>query len=140
MSKQIILLSVVAFVLNVIWENAQAPLFQGYISFWQHFPICLWGTFGDVAIVLLVYLLISLLKSDYLWVTKLSAKDIAVLVIIGFFAAVAIEYRALLFDRWAYTSAMPIIPYIKVGLTPIVQMIVLLPLTMYVVKKLTAKL
>lgn len=137
-SKQIILLSVVAFIFNFIWENVQAPLFQGYTSFWQNFSMCLLATIGDVVIILLVYFFVSLLKDNYSWISTLHSTDIFVLASVGFFIAILIEYRALLFDTWAYTSTMPIIPYVKVGLTPVLQMVLLLPLTMYIVKKISS--
>ena len=59
-------------------------------------------------------------------------KDIFVLAVIGFFFALGIEWRAILFDRWSYTEAMPIIPYFQVGLAPIIQMSILLPLSFYI--------
>jgi len=59
--RQIGLLTFIAFILHIIWENAQAPLFQGYTSFTQHFPICFLGTIGDVVFTLFIYLLVSLL-------------------------------------------------------------------------------
>lgn len=137
MKKHIFALFVTALGFQAIWENAQAPLFIGYSSFWQHFLICLRGTIGDIAITLFVFTLFGFLKKDFLWIAKLNALDAIMLAVIGFSIATAIEWRALLLERWAYTPAMPIIPYIKVGLTPILQMTLLLPLTMYIAKKLT---
>ncbi|MBI2099737.1 MAG: hypothetical protein HYT48_00135 [Candidatus Vogelbacteria bacterium] len=132
--KQIIFLSLIAFVLHIVWENAQAPLFQGYVSFSLHFPMCLIGTVGDVVITLFVYSIVALLKNDFGWIIALNKKDIVALVIIGFFIALGIEQHALLFGRWAYADAMPIIPYLKVGLAPIFQMIFLLPISIYLTK------
>lgn len=134
--KQILLLAFTAFMLHLIWENAQAPLFAGYVSFGQNLPICFLGTIGDVVFTLLVYLGIGLLKNDFGWIMRLNRKDIAVIAALGFLGAIAIEWRALLFGRWGYTDAMPIIPYVQVGLTPILQMTLLLPLSFYVTSKL----
>ena len=133
--KQIIFLSLIAFVLHIVWENAQAPLFQGYASFIAHLPMCLIGTAGDVVITLSVYLIVALLKNDSNWISALNNKDFFILAVIGFLIAVGIEWRALLFGRWAYADVMPIIPYLKVGLAPILQMTFLLPLSMYLTKK-----
>ena len=132
--KQIIFLSLIAFVLHIVWENMQAPLFQGYVSFLAHFPMCAVGTVGDVAITLFVYLIIALLKNDFNWIVTLNKKGIVILAIIGFLIAVGIEWRALLFGRWAYTGVMPILPYLKVGLTPVIQMTLLLPVSVYLTK------
>lgn len=136
--KQIFFLSFIAFIVHVIWENAQAPLFQGYASFAEHLPVCTAGTVGDVAITLFVYVVVALLKNDFNWIASLNKKDVIVLAVVGFFIAVGIEWRALLFGRWAYTDAMPLIPYLKVGLTPILQMLLLLPFSAYLTKKFVA--
>ena len=74
--KQIIFLSHTAFILHVVWENAQAPLFQGYTSFSQHFSACLVGTIGDVVITLFVYVIVALLKNDFNWIASLNKKTL----------------------------------------------------------------
>ena len=135
-TKLVTFLSLTAFIPHLIWENAQAPLFAGYSSFGQHLPVCFLGTIGDVIFTGAVYLGIGLLKNDFAWIVRLNKKDILVLAAVGFFFALGIEWRALLFDRWSYANAMPIIPYLRVGLTPILQMMLLLPLSLYLTKRL----
>lgn len=125
--KYIAVLALVSFVFHIIWENAQAPLYQGYESFWQHFPVCSMGAVGDVGITLVFAGVLWLLKPDQ-WMRP-GWRGYAVLAIAGFFTAVLIEQHALLIDKWAYTQAMPLVPYFRVGLTPVLQMTVLLPLT-----------
>ncbi|MBI4085059.1 MAG: hypothetical protein HY432_00950 [Candidatus Liptonbacteria bacterium] len=125
-TKYIATLAIIAFLVHIIWENAQASLYVGYESFSQHFPMCLIGTVGDVAITLLVLAFMRLLKED---VTQ--ATDFLALAMMGFVIAVAIEQHALLTGRWGYAPAMPIIPILEVGLTPIMQMMLLLPLSFY---------
>jgi len=136
--KQIIFLSLIAFILHIVWENMQAPLFQGYVSFVAHFPMCLVGTAGDVVITLFVYFIVALLKNDVNWISTLNKKDFVILAVIGFFIAVGIEWRALLFGRWAYIEVMPIIPYLEVGFMPIIQMTFLLPFSVYLTKEIIA--
>lgn len=128
-------LSLTAFILHFAWENIQAPLFQGYTSFFQHFPMCFMGAVGDVVVTLFVYSIIALLKNNFSWIAVLNKKDIIALAIIGFFIAAGIEWRALLFGNWAYSETMPFIPYLKVGLAPILQMTLLLPFSIYLTKK-----
>lgn len=127
--RYITTLAIVAFVLHIIWENVQAPLFAGYQSFSQHFSMCLIGTIGDVVITLSVLAFLWLLKKD---VTQ--PADFLGLAIIGFVIAVGIEQNALLADKWNYNSAMPIIPWLNVGLAPILQMTLLLPLSFYLAR------
>lgn len=128
-------LSFIAFGIHLVWENVQAPLFAGFSSFGQHFFICFLGTIGDVIFTVVVYLIISVLKSDFGWVVRLNKADILVLAIVGFFFALGIEWRALLSERWAYADSMPLLPYFHVGLTPVLQMTLLLPLSFYLTSK-----
>jgi len=128
-------LLLVALVLHLVWENAQAPLFAGFSSFGQHFFVCFLGTIGDIVFTITVYLGISLLKNDFGWIVRLGAKDVLVLAVIGFFFALGIEWRALLFERWSYADNMPLIPYFQVGLMPVLQMTLLLPLSFYLTSK-----
>ncbi len=137
--KALVIISIISFLLHIVWENLQAPLYAGYVSFGQHFWLCLYGTAGDVVITIVVFLLIALLKEDMDWIRSGTARDLFALAIIGFFVAVWIEHRALLFGTWNYAAAMPIIPYLKVGLTPILQMIILLPLSFLAASKLLKK-
>ncbi len=127
--RYITTLAIVAFVLHIIWENVQAPLFAGYQSFSQHFSMCLIGTIGDVVITLSVLAFLWLLKKDVA-----RTADFLGLAIIGFVIAVGIEQNALLADKWNYNSAMPIIPWLNVGLAPILQMTLLIPLSFYLAR------
>lgn len=128
-AKYITILVIAAFLLHVVWESAQAPLYAGYQSFSQHFSMCLIGTIGDIVITLFVLAFLRLLKKD---VTRTA--DFLGLAIIGFVIAVAIEQNALLAGKWDYASAMPIIPWLNVGLAPILQMTLLLPLSFYLAR------
>lgn len=127
--KYITTLAIAAFVLHMVWENAQAPLYAGYQSFSRHFLICLSGALGDVVITLSVLAFMRLLKKE-----AVRATDFLALAMLGFIIAVVIEQHALLAGKWNYAPAMPIIPILKVGLVPIIQMIVLLPLSFYLAK------
>jgi hypothetical protein len=128
-------LILVSFVLHIVWENVQAPLYQGYVSFFQHFSPCMLGTVGDISLTIFVYLAVALLKNNIYWITGLNKKDILVLTVVGFFAAVQIEQQALLFGQWGYASSMPLVPYFGAGLTPVLQMTILLPVSMYITNK-----
>lgn len=134
-TRYILTLTIVAFLLHLIWENAQAPFYAGYQSFSQHFSICFVGAIGDVVITLFVLAFIWLLKKD----KPQTIADFLTLAIIGFIVAVAIEQHVLLVGKWNYASAMPIIPYFRVGLMPTLQMVFLLPLSFHLTKLLSLK-
>ncbi len=132
LSKTVVFLIGISFLLNLAWENLQAPLYQGYSNFWQHLPICSVASLGDVLIILLLYLVLAIINKDILWVAKISKRDVVIVTILGVFVGVGIERWALATLRWQYASTMPLIPYIEVGLLPILQMLALPAYTFYI--------
>lgn len=130
-AKLLTLAALLSGVFHIVWENAQAPLFAGYQNFWQHFWICLAVIPGDVALTLLVYGVIALVRRQVSWATSARRSDLLIAALLGAALAVGFERHALATERWAYTAAMPLLPGLGVGLTPVLQMAILLPLTFY---------
>ncbi len=126
-------LTVIAFISNVIWENLQAPLYKGYSSFWQHFYICFIATLGDVLIILFVFAIFTLLYRNAYWFYKMSSMQVIILAILGAIIAISMEVFALNVGRWAYTNAMPTIG--GIGIFPVLQLAIILPLTFYLTSK-----
>jgi hypothetical protein len=129
-----VLVVAVGFILNLLWENVQAPLYLGYSNLWQHFWVCFKGALGDGAILIFLYIFLALLNRNLLWITKITPADILILVGIGTAIAIGVEKWALMTGRWGYTSAMPLLPLIGVGLPPILQMAIL-PLFTFTISK-----
>ncbi len=50
------------------------------------------------------------------------------LVLLGAAVAVAVEWWALATERWQYAGAMPIVPFLQVGLLPVLQMTIIPPI------------
>lgn len=127
--KNISLYFLLSFALHIVWENLHAPLYQGYDAFGECFLRCLSATAtGDMIFMAIIYLCLALVHKDLYWINKLkSYKHLATWilpVIIGFFIAISFELWAVYVnDRWVYDAMMPIIPVLKVGLTPVLQMI-----------------
>ena len=116
-----------SFILHLLWENLQAPLFEGYHSFSQHFPMCLFATAtGDMLFMLIIYLVLAMVHKNVWWMSEEkvyhSAATWILPVLIGSLIGISFELWAVYVDhRWIY-GAMPMIPLIKVGLTPVLQM------------------
>lgn len=121
----------VGFILNLIWENAQAPLYKGFTDFQTHLIICFWASLLDAAIVLLLAFIVSFWREDSDWITCMKWDGAVVLMIFGGILAGIFEVLALEFEVWEYSSKMPLVPFFFVGLTPLLQMIILPPLTIY---------
>lgn len=125
------LLVVVSFALHLVWEFFHVRLYTDY----EHLttlPIWLWATLGDALYTLGAFALVSAFKGGHEWLGRVGMRDCLALVAVGFFLALFVEYKALAFGRWAYLPEMPIIPILNVGLTPVVQMSILLPLSVLV--------
>ncbi len=126
--------ALISAVLHGIWEHLHVPLYGGY----EHLttlPIEVYATLGDIAYSIVAIILISLFKRNTEWLKQPSKHDYLVLASIGFLIALFVEYKALALGRWFYLSSMPIIPILHVGLSPILQMTLLLPLSIYIISR-----
>lgn len=124
--KRIALISAIALPVNYVWEMLQMPLFEGmYYSDPNAWISCLQASVGDLFITLFIFLVGRLIFSSWSWPHSPGAVRITYLVLIGAVIAVTIEIAALKAGRWNYSSLMPVVPGIGVGIVPIVQLIVL---------------
>jgi hypothetical protein len=131
MFRQIVVTTILfAFFFNVAWEMLQMPLFKGGVYDWQHILFCVLATVADVIMVLLIYLGFALIYKNAIWVNKLNTKRIILLILIGGTGAVLAEVWQLSIGTWSYADAMPLIPVVHVGLSPVLQFMVL-PILIY---------
>src|SRR3989344_1326574 len=127
--RKVSYLFILAFAFNFIWEISQSFLYMPhYVGIAELIKVHFIASLGDVVIIGIIFLLSYLIFGFNFLKDKYSVKNLFVVIIIGLTMAVLIEKYALLTSRWEYNSAMPIIPLLKVGLTPILQMI-LIPLS-----------
>ena len=129
--RLLLYITVLGFLLNLIWENLQAPLYAGYNGFWQHFITCLWASIVDALVILLFWALFASYYKDIFWIESFSWKDTLVLLFLGGAVAVGFEQLALEENYWLYTDAMPVVPYLATGLSPLLQMMLLPLLTFW---------
>ena len=119
-----------SFLLHLLWENLQAPLYVGFTSFRQHFWICFKATWGDLLFMLLMYAVLAIVHQDPLWLTKKSTyahpATWIMTLLLGVLLAVNVELWAVyVAGRRQYEDAMPLVPILHVGLTPILQMLII---------------
>jgi len=111
--KPLLLLALIAFLLNFVWEITQAPLYECYAQFTLCLWLCFKASLGDVLWVLLLY------------GTFRASHSKTATVLAGLAIAIGVELHALQTGRWAYTEMMPLVPFLNVGLTPLLQMAIL---------------
>ena len=107
------------------------PLFiSPNTSFWGDFAMCLLATAtGDVLFMLIIYVTLAVIHRRIGWIAQRNVYSHPatwlIPVVIGVLLAVSFELWAVhAVGRWQYGS-MPLIPVIKVGVTPVLQMIVI---------------
>lgn len=112
MVKKMTLVFILAFVLNWIWEIAHSALYLNYQGGLITSFILFRAALADAVIISVLFFIAGKLKSHrFLFIAAG-----------GLTTAVIIELWALQIGRWEYDSLMPIIPIIKIGLTPAIQL------------------
>lgn len=108
------LIFILAFLLNAIWENVHSFLYDNYMGGKITEFILLRASIVDAIII-------TILCFPFLKFLSLKNKS-WLIVFFGIFIAILIELFALSTGRWAYNEYMPIIPVLRVGLTPTIQL------------------
>ena len=139
--KLILTICSLAFLLNLVWEIAQGPLYLGYVYDINHISFCTLASVADMLMVLLLYFAFSFFYKKPYWLKQMTVPKISSLVIIGGIGAILGELRHLAAGSWSYTDTMPTLPFIDVGLSPVLQFMILptliFMLAVYLLKKST---
>jgi hypothetical protein len=125
-SELIILLAVLgafSFLFNFVWEAFHAVYLYKMHDFdaAKYIPMILYVSALDALIIPGMYLSVSLLWKDTLWLKTSGKRQILVFFVVGLAVAAFIEYRAVfILKRWSYNSWMPKI--FGIGLSPLFQL------------------
>ena len=127
-------LVVAAFGLNWPWEMAQMPAYAEMAGrpWLETAPRCASAALGDVALTLAAYGLGALAAGCWRWGLAGSWNVYAATALLGEVLAAAFEWRSLASGRWSYAPPMPVVPALGVGLWPLLQLILLSPLSLAV--------
>lgn len=117
-----------SFLFHFAWEILQAPLFakMPVTGHWQATLICLKATLGDVGIALASFAAASWWDRSVTWFVRLSNGALAAYLATGVLITITFEWYAIyMAGRWSYSELMPVVPFLHVGLAPLMQWIVL---------------
>jgi hypothetical protein len=123
-------LFIVAVSVNVVWEMAQAGMYEPMGTFWPATWRCFVASLGDGVIVIIIALTGGALFRSAAWFLSLRRRHYGYAAIAGLMAAVVVEWWGLSSGRWAYESSMPLLPGTRLGVVPLVQMTLLVPLSL----------
>ena len=123
--KMVVTIAAMAFMLNLIWEVAQGPLYEGFEYDLKHVSFCALASVADMLMVLILFFGFNLIFCSVSWITYLSPKRVLILVMVGTIGAIIAEMWHTSQSDWTYSEAMPMIPGVEVGLSPVLQFAVL---------------
>jgi hypothetical protein len=122
---------IVSIFVHFLWEMLQSFAYDmGVMPLMRVVLYHLWATLGDAVLMVVIYGAVALAARNPRWAERPRPRDIVFMLVLGLVLAVAIERQALATGRWAYSTAMPMIPGLDVGLLPVAQLL-LLPLPIY---------
>ena len=132
--------AVFALLLNFPWEFLQVPLFEQMpeAPHWQAIKTCSRATLGDAALMLAAYWAVAATRGNRNWIATPDTAGVLLFATVGVLATAIIERLALAglwIESWSYSAAMPVVPGIGVGLSPLLQWVVLPPLVVWFVKR-----
>lgn len=112
---------------NLVWELAQSALYrhEGSSAMIPPLASCALAALLDGAAITAIYAALALVWRDPAWPSEPRFARAAAVVAIGGGGAILVENLALKLGWWSYTKAMPVLPLAYVGLTPVLQFMVL---------------
>ena len=129
-----------ALLLNFPWEMLQVPWYVGMAQapHVQAVRACLQATFGDALIMLIAHGVVALVTRNRHWIASARGWSLAGFTGVGVALTAVIEglaTRGYWVSSWAYLPAMPLVPGTGIGLLPLLQWLVLPPLTVWFVRR-----
>jgi len=132
----IVSLFIFSYLLNFVWESYHSVfLYNGHnFESLRYVPMIGYVSMIDGLLILGMYVVVSLLWRNVLWIKKPNKIHNVTFVILGLIIAGWIEYRALfILERWSYNQLMPTV--FGIGLSPLVQLSITGILALLITKK-----
>ena len=129
-----------AFLLNFVWEFLQVPLYQDMAEavHWHGIRTCAQASAADGVIMLVGFWSTALLWRTRSWVLRPTTRQVVVFSGVGVGITTVVEYLATTQGwtwGWTYADAMPVVPIVGTGLSPLLQWVLLPPLTIWFVRR-----
>ncbi|WP_335869041.1 hypothetical protein [Bacillus sp. 2205SS5-2] len=127
----VLLIGIVSLILQFSWEYGQCAIFYDMNDDLDFTSLLMWSAiWGDIMMTLILYVLISLLNQDVNWFLKpFQRKDFVIMVLYALFLSFYFEISAHYTSRWTYSSSMPLVYKTNIGVIPVLQLLLLFPLS-----------
>lgn len=128
--KNILIISIVSLILHYAWESWQCDIFYTMGNTINHTRLMASATLGDILMTIVLYIILAIVNKNSNWIIeRWSLKDFLIIILYGLFMSFYYEVSALYTGRWGYSNLMPLFPNTNIGLVPVVQLLLLFPLT-----------
>ena len=135
-----IAVAMVAAPMQFAWEYWQCGALYNANAGIQHSYLMLSTTFGDVNMSLFLYFLLSFVNMDLDWMIKnWEPKEYVIMALYALFLSFYFESHALHTGRWTYSEAMPLFLNTNIGLIPVIQLLILFPITFFISRTILKK-
>jgi len=122
--------------LNTLWEGLHSYfyLFPDGLATYPHY--CWLCVGGDILIALGAFFLVSLIYKSRKWILKPTKMQVLFFVLAGVIYTVISEFvHVNVMGTWQYSDMMPMIPVVDIGLSPVVQWIIISLVLIFVVRR-----
>lgn len=127
---------IVGSLVNYPWEVGQIVFYDFSGDYLDAAIHCILPSLGDGIILLIIYLAGWIVFRRFDWTDASHIKNYAVMLGAGLIVAIVMEWLGMvILGRWQYKPLMPTLPFLHLGLLPILQMLVLPPLIFYLVAR-----
>lgn len=129
------------FVLNWTWEMLQMPAYVDMAGqpLRDTVVTCTIATVGDMGLSLGIYGVAALAAGSLRWGMTGGYNVYLASAVLGAMSATAVEWWAVINDRWTYSPAMPVLPLTGVGLWPFLQLTILVPLALWIARRVSRR-
>jgi hypothetical protein len=121
----------IAFLLNWIWEMSQMFAYRAELekSWRETVLFCTLATIIDVLVVLIIHSALKKFTGLRGWKFYLTAA------LLGAVCALLFEKIAFAFGLWGYNERMPVVPFLRTGVLPFAQLLILVPLSIWLAER-----
>ena len=131
--KNLIVIAIVSLILQTAWEYWQCGRYYTMADMTNHTRLMTSATFGDVIMTIVLYGLLVLVNHDVDWIMKKwNLKEYVIMILYSLFLSFYFEISALHSNRWGYNELMPLFPTTNIALVPVIQLVVLFPVSFYI--------
>ncbi|MEK6265883.1 MAG: hypothetical protein N2B06_14110 [Clostridium sp.] len=133
--RNIFVIAIVSTIFQAVWEYSQCSIFFTMDDLSNNTRLMFSATFGDVIMTLALYSLLSFVNGELEWfVKKWDRTEWVIMILYALFLSFYFEISALHNGRWGYSENMPLFPNTNIALIPVVQLLILFPLSFWVSK------